>query len=189
MFFSLEDLKILEIGCAEGGFIAACIEKNISVEGLELESSRVEIAKKIKRNINIQLGDKTDEVIFEKFKNDRFMIIANASNVDKVLNFLNDNNKDFNVNINYLNDNFSLIALQGPRSRNLLKNISDKKIDLDFYSLKNTKILNKNFILSRTGYTGELGFEIIGRHNDIIDLWKYFISKNVKPCGLAVRDI
>ncbi len=134
-------------------------------------------------------GNFIDDIIIFKFKNDRFMIIANASNVDKVLNFLNDNNKDFNVNINYLNDNFSLIALQGPRSRNLLKNISDKKIDLDFYSLKNIKILNNNFILSRTGYTGELGFEIIGKHDDIIDLWKYFISKNVKPCGLAVRDI
>ena len=48
---TLEDLKILEIGCAEGGFIAACIEKNISVEGLELEPSRVEIAKKINPNM------------------------------------------------------------------------------------------------------------------------------------------
>ena len=56
------------------------------------------------------------------------MIIVNASNVDKVLNFLNDNNKDFNVNINYLNDNFSLIALQGPRSRNLLKIFLIKKL-------------------------------------------------------------
>lgn len=73
---NLEDLKILEIGCAEGGFIAACIEKNISVEGLELEPSRVEIAKKINPNINIQVGDITDEVIFEKFKNDNYDLIV-----------------------------------------------------------------------------------------------------------------
>jgi aminomethyltransferase len=53
----------------------------------------------------------------------------------------------------------------------------------------NTCLLNEDIILSRTGYTGELGFEILGKHHSIIKIWNYLLNNNVTPAGLAVRDI
>ena len=82
-----------------------------------------------------------------------------------------------------------MIALQGPKSRNILQTICDDTIDIDFYHLMNTKLLNEKVVLSRTGYTGELGFEILAAHQTIIKIWEYLINNNVCPAGLAVRDI
>jgi len=137
---------------------------------------------------NLDAGIIDDLIIF-KFSNTDFIIIVNASNTAAVLQWMGIYKKDFNINIKLMNETHSLIALQGPQSRDILNKISGDRITLPFYNLIKTKLLNNPVILTRTGYTGELGYEILAEHHIIQKLWNYFIDYGVSPSGLAVRDI
>tara|TARA_B110000263_G_scaffold231003_1_gene225985 strand:- start:231 stop:1331 length:1101 start_codon:yes stop_codon:yes gene_type:complete len=137
---------------------------------------------------NLDAGIIDDLIIF-KFSNKDFIIIVNASNTNAVLQWMKIYQKNFNINIKLMNKTHSLIALQGPQSRNILNKICSDKITLPFYNFMETQLLDDSVILTRTGYTGELGFEILAEHHIIQKLWDYFIDYGVSPSGLAVRDI
>tara|TARA_B100001123_G_C15267607_1_gene1009039 strand:- start:685 stop:1785 length:1101 start_codon:yes stop_codon:yes gene_type:complete len=134
-------------------------------------------------------GGLIDDLIIFRFSEINFIIIANSSNTDKVLKWMYLYSEDYNINIQTMNSTHSLIALQGPKSRDILNQISNQPINIPFYHLMDIKLMNQSVILSRTGYTGELGFEIFASHQIIKKLWQYFINKEVCPAGLAVRDI
>jgi len=132
-------------------------------------------------------GGIKDDIIVYCIKNG-YILIVNASNCEKIFNWLLLNNK-FNCIVEDNSEKYSLIAVQGPKSRKLISKIFNKSIDLSFYKHISFKYNSKNILLSRTGYTGELGYEILGNHNSIVRLWKTLIQNNAIPCGLAVRDI
>ena len=134
-------------------------------------------------------GNLIDDLIVFKFSKTDYIIIVNASNKTKVLDWIKLYINNYSVVLDDLNINYSLIALQGPQSRTILNKILNKEVDISFYHLQKLKLLNYNIILSRTGYTGELGYEILGSHDAIKELWDYFMNNDVKPTGLAVRDI
>jgi len=137
---------------------------------------------------NLDAGIIDDLIIF-KFSNSDCIIIVNASNTDNILAWINQHKKSFNININFMNESHSLIALQGPKSREILNKICSDNIDLSFYNFMETNLLSDPVILTRTGYTGELGFEISAPHDIIQKLWDYFINNGASPAGLAVRDV
>ena len=137
---------------------------------------------------NLDAGIIDDLIVF-KFSKTKFIMIVNASNTDTILEWLETYKTNFKVNINFMNESHSLIALQGPKSRDILNSISKNSIDISFYNFIETQLLDNSVIITRTGYTGELGFEISAEHKTIQKLWKYFIDIGVFPCGLAVRDI
>ena len=132
-------------------------------------------------------GGIKDDIIVYCIKNG-YILIVNASNCEKIFNWLLLNNK-FNCIVEDNSEKYSLIAVQGPKSRKLISKIFNTSIDLSFYKHISLKYNSKNILLSRTGYTGELGYEILGNHNSIVRLWKTLIQNNAIPCGLAVRDI
>mgnify|MGYP001335561128 CR=1 FL=1 len=134
-------------------------------------------------------GGLIDDLIIFRLSKISFIIIANASNTDKVLKWMHLYCEGYDINIITMNSTHSLIALQGPKSRDILNQISNHTIDISFYHLMATKLINQSVILSRTGYTGELGFEIFAENQIIEKLWQYFINQGVCPAGLAVRDI
>ncbi len=134
-------------------------------------------------------GNLIDDLIIFKFSKKNYIIIVNASNKIKVINWMKLFSKNYSINLDNLNTTNSLIALQGPNSRQILNTISNQKIDIPFYHIAKLELLGYEIILSRTGYTGELGYEILGPHNHINELWDYFINHDVKPAGLAVRDV
>ena len=119
-----------------------------------------------------------------------YMLVVNANNIDKVYTFINNENK-FDCVVNNESDNYSLLAVQGPKSLDLLNGISSEKLDnLKYYNFKFFDFKNLNNVLvSRTGYTGEQ-FELYVKNNQIVDLWKItFNSKiNIEPIGLAARN-
>ena len=129
-----------------------------------------------------------DLIVYKKSDND-FLIIVNASNTDNILEWMDLHKVDFEININLMNHSHSLIALQGPKSRNILSTIIGEAINIKFYHLKEIQLFDHDVIISRTGYTGELGFEILGSHSVIKKLWDLFIQNGVNACGLAVRDV
>ena len=134
-------------------------------------------------------GGVIDDVIVYKKNDSSFMLIVNASNIKKIYEWFVSNNDDNNISIKNNSDELSIIAVQGPNSRELLNQIFDLDIKLKFYTFMEFNFLNDNLTLSRTGYTGELGFELIVNNNIAKNIWELLINNNAVPCGLGVRDV
>jgi aminomethyltransferase len=134
-----------------------------------------------------------DDLLVYKFTDNKFLLVVNASNIEKDFNWMNENNK-FGVTLENKSDEYSLIAVQGPNSNKTLQKLCDKEINLEYYHFFETKVAGVDMIFSRTGYTGELGYELYfkgdektAEHvwNKIFEAGKEF---NIQPVGLAARD-
>ena len=134
-------------------------------------------------------GGVIDDIIVYKKNRNSFFIIVNASNIDKDYKWMIENN-DFDVEIENCSEQTSILAIQGPNSRNIILESLDINLDnLKFYTFSSYNLFNEDIIISRTGYTGELGYEIIADNSTIKRIWSKFIDSKVSPCGLGVRDI
>ena len=139
-------------------------------------------------------GGIIDDLIVYKLEKDKYLLVVNASNIQKDWKHLNLLNKKFNVNLNNVSDNTSLLSIQGPNSTKLLNKISD----FNFGTLKNymncvTSIDNiKNVIVASTGYTGAGGYEIYCDNKNVKQIWDLLFNEgkefNILPIGLAARD-
>jgi aminomethyltransferase len=142
--------------------------------------------------LNHHGGIKDDVTIFRESE-DSFMMIVNASNVDKIWNYLNEEKQSFNhIDILNKSNDYSMIAIQGPEAENItieiFKDYATAIKELKYYHFVDIYHKNELIRISRTGYTGEDGFEILCNHHIAIYLWNEFIHKNIKPCGLGARD-
>ena len=133
-----------------------------------------------------------DDIIVYKLRSS-FMFVVNASNIDKKYNWLK--SKQFNgVSIDDRSNEYSMIAVQGPKSKKLVQSIINYDISsLRFYNfIENVDCLGHNILLSRTGYTGELGFEIYSSHNAVKLIWENILENfkkdGVLAAGLGARD-
>ena len=133
-------------------------------------------------------GGVIDDLIIYRI-HDEFILIVNASNKDKDLKWIIDNNLNEGIKINDISANTSLVAIQGPNSKSKIENALNIDLDLDFYSCIKIDSDYGNIFIARTGYTGELGFEILGDSSVINNIWNQLISNQTTPIGLAVRDI
>lgn len=138
-------------------------------------------------------GGIVDDLLVYKISNEQFMLVINASNIDKDFRWMNESNK-FGVELSNQSDDYTLLAIQGPNSLNTLQKLSDKEINLEYYHFTQMNIAGIEMIVSRTGYTGELGFEIYfkGNEKDAENLWNKILEAgkefNIQPAGLASRD-
>lgn len=139
-------------------------------------------------------GGLVDDLLVYRLQ-DGFMLVVNASNKDKDYEWMKNNLKDENVEIIDKSDDITLIAVQGPKSAETLKELIDFDInELKFYTFREGKIINTPAIISRTGYTGELGYEIYfeGDENVATNIWNAILEKgtafDIKCCGLGARD-
>ena len=132
-------------------------------------------------------GGIVDDLILYRKPSGYFMVI-NASNIDKDFQWLKQHQPD-NVNLGNHSGSYSLIALQGPKSREMLSRYTDADLYINFYSYIEAEVYGHQVMLSRTGYTGELGFEIYADHATIQFIWPKLISAGATPCGLASRDV
>ena len=132
-------------------------------------------------------GGIADDLILYK-KPDGYFMVVNAANINKNFDWLSQNMIE-NVNLENVSDSYSLIALQGPESRAILNRFTDVDLNMPFYSYQVGMVDGCSVMVSRTGYTGELGFEIYGDADSLLDIWGVLINAGVKPAGLAARDI
>jgi aminomethyltransferase len=135
-------------------------------------------------------GGTIDDLLVYKLANDKFLLVINAANIDKDVEWIQKTSKQFNVIVNNQSDEYGQIAVQGPHSELILKkHLNMDCADLTFYTFKEIEINGETIIVSRTGYTGEDGFEIYGSHGYIQNAWDILINSNeVIPCGLGCRD-
>ncbi|MFA5839700.1 MAG: glycine cleavage system aminomethyltransferase GcvT [Candidatus Margulisiibacteriota bacterium] len=114
-----------------------------------------------------------------------YMIICNASNFDKVMAWLTEKAKDYSSLIVAPYENYCAIALQGPKAISL----TEKTLKVPLSSLKrNHTLWWRDIIISRTGYTGEDGVEMVIAKNEVAKIWEMFIAAGAQPCGLGARD-
>ena len=134
-------------------------------------------------------GGVIDDIIVYKNNQFSFFVIVNASNIKKDYNWLVKNNS-FNVDLKNYSEKRSILAVQGPASRDVFLNALNIDVrGLKFYTFTKCRLFDEDIIISRTGYTGELGYEIIANHSSIRKIWSVLLNNKVAPCGLGVRDI
>lgn len=136
-------------------------------------------------------GGTVDDLLVYKLDSQKYFIVVNAANIDKDYAWMLDAAKGtYQVNIENESDWYGQLAIQGPNSANVMQNVLGFACnDMDFYTCRMIDLQDERIIISRTGYTGEDGFEIYGTHSFIIAQWDKLInSKKCRPCGLGCRD-
>lgn len=133
-------------------------------------------------------GTVDDLLVYKMGENDLFLVI-NAANIDKDVAWIMEHAKDFDVKVDHQSDIYGQLAVQGPDSETVLKSVLEiDATDLIFYTFKTMQYDGETIIVSRTGYTGEDGFEIYASHAAINKMWDLLIKAGVQPCGLGCRD-
>lgn len=135
-------------------------------------------------------GGVVDDLLVYKMAADKWLLVVNASNIEKDVDWILRQSKGYNVTIDNASDSWGEIALQGPKAENIAETVLGMDLkDLAFYTFKETMWNGAPFIVSRTGYTGEDGFEFYAAPEAIIRLWKVLYNDgHVQPCGLGCRD-
>ncbi|WP_348811247.1 glycine cleavage system aminomethyltransferase GcvT [Flavobacterium maritimum] len=138
-------------------------------------------------------GGIVDDLIVYKMKDEQYLLVVNASNIDKDWNWISAHN-DLGVDMKNLSDEYSLLAIQGPKAVEAMQSLSS--LDLSAIAYYHFEVGDfagfDNVIISATGYTGSGGFEIYCKNSDVEAIWnKVFeagAAYGIKPIGLAARD-
>lgn len=132
-------------------------------------------------------GGTVDDLLVYKMGDEDFFLVINAANIDKDWEWIKQNAEGYNVQLQNRSDDYGQLAVQGPDAESIVEGVLGIKCsELTFYTFKTVG----DVIISRTGYTGEDGFEIYGSHDYIRECWDKLMStgNRCKPCGLGCRD-
>ena len=153
-------------------------------------------------------GGTVDDLLVYKMGENDFFLVINAANIDKDWAWMQENAKGFDIDLQNRSDFYGQIAVQGPKAEQTIESVLGLECkELKFYENKiigyeenkkgeaDSSSNSLNFLLSefpiiisRTGYTGEDGFEIYASHEYIQQAWDKLIAAGVQPCGLGCRD-
>lgn len=136
-------------------------------------------------------GGTVDDLLVYRRGHNNFLLVINAANIDKDIDWMHSCAEGFNVRIDDMCDELGELAVQGPLAEEVMEGVLGIRCaDLAFYTFKETTLPNGSAILvSRTGYTGEDGFEIYAYPGIIVDIWDALMaSGKAVPCGLGCRD-
>ena len=131
-------------------------------------------------------GGTVDDLLVYKMGEGNFFLVINAANIDKDWAWMQEQAKGFNIDLQNRSDNYGQLAVQGPEAEQVVEQVLGLACkELEFYTVKTIG----DVIVSRTGYTGEDGFEIYAGPDYINECWDKLIkSGRCKPCGLGCRD-
>ena len=131
-------------------------------------------------------GGVVDDLLVYKMADDRFFLVINAANIDKDWAWIQQQAEGYNVTLQHQSEQYGELAVQGPQAETVMEEVLGIACsELTFYTFKQVG----DVIVSRTGYTGEDGFEIYATTTYINECWdKLLASGRCKPCGLGCRD-
>ena len=135
-----------------------------------------------------------DDLICYKIKEEQYLLVVNASNIEKDWNWISNYNKEFGADLRDLSDDYSLLAIQGPKAVEAMQSLTSLDLAaIPFYKFKVGNFAGiKNVIISATGYTGSGGFEIYCKNSEVEQIWNTVFEAGanfgIKPIGLAARD-
>ncbi|GAM13630.1 glycine cleavage system aminomethyltransferase GcvT [Mesobacillus selenatarsenatis] len=141
-----------------------------------------------------ETGGTVDDLLIYKLEDEHYLLVVNASNIEKDFDWLQDH-LEGNVKIENLSEGMAQLALQGPLAEGVLQKLAKghELSSIGFFKFSEEVDLNgKKALVSRTGYTGEDGFEIYCDSKDAVSLWNEVLEagkeEGVIPCGLGARD-
>ena len=138
-------------------------------------------------------GGIVDDLIIYRINAEEYFLVVNASNIEKDWNWISSHN-DMGVDMKNLSDNYSLLAIQGPKAAEAMQSLTDVSLsEMVYYTFQYGKFAEiENVMISATGYTGSGGFEIYVKNQDVEILWDRVFEAGkdwgIKPIGLAARD-
>ncbi len=144
-------------------------------------------------------GGVVDDLLVYRYNRNKFLIVVNASNIEKDFTWISEENKwirnaSVKPSLENISGRISQIAFQGPKAESYMKELVGTEVGgIDFFHFRDDiKIDGKSAIISRTGYTGEDGFEIYTANEDAAQIWEFLYNstkdRGVIPCGLGARD-
>ena len=140
-----------------------------------------------------ETGGIVDDLIVYKLKDEEYLLVVNASNIDKDWDWISKNNS-FGATMRNLSEDYSLLAIQGPKAIEAMQSLTSEDLSaIKFYHFKVADFAGiEHVIISATGYTGSGGFEIYCKNNEVEQVWNKVMeagkSFGIKPIGLAARD-
>jgi aminomethyltransferase len=138
-------------------------------------------------------GGIIDDLIIYRVNAEEYFIVVNASNIEKDWNWISSLN-DLGVEMQNLSDQYSLLAIQGPKAAEAMQSLTDINLSsMVYYTFQHGNFAGiENIMISATGYTGSGGFEIYVKNEDVLHVWNKVMdagsSFEIKPIGLAARD-
>ena len=139
-------------------------------------------------------GGTVDDLLVYKMGDNDFFLVINAANIDKDVEWMQQQMQGFDIKFEHQSDYYGQLAVQGPEAEAVVEEVLGLPCkELKFYTAKTLDVADgdegETIIISRTGYTGEDGFEIYGSHEFTQKAWdKLLESGRCKPCGLGCRD-
>ncbi|NVJ87851.1 MAG: glycine cleavage system aminomethyltransferase GcvT [Flavobacteriaceae bacterium] len=141
-----------------------------------------------------ETGGIVDDLICYRIKENQYLLVVNASNIEKDWNWISKYNEEFGAELRDLSDDYSLLAIQGPKAVEAMQSLSPLDLaDIPFYKFKVGDFAGiEHVIISATGYTGSGGFEIYCKNSEVEQIWNKVFEAGadygIKPIGLAARD-
>lgn len=138
-------------------------------------------------------GGIVDDLIVYRIKENQYLLVVNASNIEKDWNWISSHN-DFGVEMRNLSDDYSLLAIQGPKAVEAMQSLTTVDLSaIKYYHFEVGPFAGiEHVIISATGYTGSGGFEIYCKNTEVEQLWNKVFEAGaafgIKPIGLAARD-
>lgn len=139
-------------------------------------------------------GGTVDDLLIYKYSQEEYLLVINAANIEKDWNWLQENSGGFKVELTNLSASTAELALQGPQAAAILGKLTDAPLaELKYYwFIPKAQVAGKTVMLSRTGYTGEDGFELYCRPEEAGYLWEALMAAGkdlgLAPAGLGCRD-
>lgn len=140
-----------------------------------------------------QEGGIVDDLIVYKIKEEQYLLVVNASNIEKDWNWIASHN-DLGVEMKNLSDDYSLLAIQGPKAVEAMQSLTSIDLsEIKYYHFEVADFAGiEHVIISATGYTGSGGFEIYCKNSEVEHIWNKVFEAGapfgIKPIGLAARD-
>nr|WP_306644111.1 glycine cleavage system aminomethyltransferase GcvT [Longitalea sp. SCSIO 12813] len=138
-------------------------------------------------------GGIVDDLLVYRIAEEKFLLVVNASNMEKDWNWLNENNS-FDCTLENKSDDWALLAVQGPKTSEALQSLTSVNLaEMKYYTFEVGEFAGvQGVMISATGYTGAGGFELYVRNSDAPAVWNAVMEAGkdhgIKPCGLAARD-
>lgn len=138
-------------------------------------------------------GTFVDDILVHRFNHEHYLLCVNASNTDKDFEWINNHAMSFDAQVINRSADYTQLAIQGPRATEILQSLTSTDLSpIKYYKFVTGKVDGVPAIISRTGYTGEDGFEIYFDPNESTRIWNRILeagkTHGILPCGLAARN-
>lgn len=156
------------------------------------DASKLEVGRAMYSHMLNVRGGVVDDVIFSRLEEDRWLVVVNAGTIGKDVAWMEKHAEGFDVRIDDRSEEMAMLALQGPKAEKIIATVVPDAVSLKRFGALSQKVYGQSIVVTRTGYTGEDGFEIVAPGEIAIRIWRTLDvngrSDGLLPCGLGARD-